>query len=109
MQLPTIRGIVTVNFYLIFSLNIYYLNSVFSYISPFPRCQSLTDDVSAQCACWINQTIVIDKIKEFKCQVKSNQKLVTQFKVKSRRNITSQEINDLINNIFINILYLLIE
>merc|ERR1712110_1158354 len=46
------------------------------------RCQSLTDDVSAQCACWINQTIVIDRIKEFKCQVKSNQKLVTQFKNK---------------------------
>merc|ERR1711936_1532829 len=46
------------------------------------RCQSLTEDASAQCACWINQTRVIDKIKEFKCQVKSNQKLVTQFKNK---------------------------
>ena len=56
----------------------------------FPRCQSLTDDVSAQCACWINQTIVIERIKEFKCQAKSNQKKVTQFKVKSRRNFTFQ-------------------
>merc|ERR1712032_442070 len=39
------------------------------------RCQSLTEDV-AQCACWINQTIVIDRIKKFKCQAKSTQKLV---------------------------------
>ena len=46
-----------------------------------PRCQSLTEDASAQCACWINQTRVIDKIKEFKCQAKSTQKKVTQFKV----------------------------
>ena len=45
------------------------------------RCQSLTEDVAAQCACWINQTIVIDRIKEFKCQAKSTQKLVTQHKV----------------------------
>merc|ERR1719500_422919 len=44
------------------------------------RCQSLTEDVAAQCACWINQTIVIDRIKEFKCQAKSTQKLVTQHK-----------------------------
>merc|ERR1712179_340432 len=42
------------------------------------RCQSLTDDVSAQCACWINQTIVIDRIKEFKCSAKATQKLVTK-------------------------------
>jgi len=46
------------------------------------RCQSLTEDASAQCACWINQTRVIDKIKEFKCQAKSTQKKVTQFKNK---------------------------
>jgi len=44
------------------------------------RCQSLTDDVSAQCACWINQTIVIDRIKEFKCSAKATQKLVTKHK-----------------------------
>jgi len=44
------------------------------------RCQKLTDDVAAQCACWINQTIVIDRIKKFKCQAKSTQKLVTQHK-----------------------------
>jgi len=44
------------------------------------RCQSLTEDVAAQCACWINQTIVIDRIKKFKCQAKSTQKLVTQHK-----------------------------
>ena len=45
------------------------------------RCQQLTTNVSAQCECWMNQTIVISRIKEFKCQAKSNQKLVTQFKV----------------------------
>ena len=68
---------------------------MFSYIQMYiytcsSRCQGLTEDVSAQCACWINQTIVIERIKEFKCQAKSNQKKVTQFKVKSRRNFTSQ-------------------
>merc|ERR1719480_242196 len=46
------------------------------------RCQGLTEDVSAQCACWINQTIVIDRIKEFKCNAKATQKLVTQHKNK---------------------------
>merc|ERR1712172_203839 len=45
-------------------------------------CQSLTEDVAAQCACWINQTILIDKIKDFKCQAKADQKKVTQFKNK---------------------------
>merc|ERR1719500_1826557 len=45
-------------------------------------CQSLTEDVAAQCTCWINQTILIDKIKELKCQAKADQKKVTQFKNK---------------------------
>merc|ERR1712227_298428 len=44
------------------------------------RCQSLTTDVDAQCACWINQTILIKRIKEAKCQIKDSQKKVTQFK-----------------------------
>merc|ERR1711983_735959 len=46
------------------------------------RCQSLTEDVTAQCNCWINQTLLIDKIKEFKCNTKENQKLVTNHKKK---------------------------
>merc|ERR1719339_218396 len=46
------------------------------------RCQSLTEDVPAQCTCWINQTILIDQIKELKCQAKADQKKVTQFKNK---------------------------
>merc|ERR1711971_628874 len=45
-------------------------------------CQSLTEDVAAQCTCWINQTILIDQIKELKCQAKADQKKVTQFKNK---------------------------
>lgn len=69
-QLPTIRGTWGNNLMCCH-------DSFFS----FPRCQSLTEDASAQCACWINQTRVIDKIKEFKCQAKSTQKKVTQFKV----------------------------
>ena len=51
------------------------------------RCQSLTDDVSAQCACWINQTIVIDRIKKFKCSAKATQKLVTKHKVDSQNDL----------------------
>merc|ERR1712012_1103584 len=43
-------------------------------------CQKLTTDVDAQCLCWINQTIVIQRIKEQKCQQKDNQKKVTKFK-----------------------------
>merc|ERR1712227_742344 len=46
------------------------------------RCQRLTEDVTAQCNCWINQTLLIDKIKEFKCNTKENQKLVTNHKKK---------------------------
>merc|ERR1712025_849272 len=46
------------------------------------RCQSLTEDVTAQCNCWINQTLLIEKIKEFKCNTKENQKLVTNHKKK---------------------------
>merc|ERR1712227_458650 len=46
------------------------------------RCQSLPEDVTAQCNCWINQTLLIDKIKEFKCNTKENQKLVTNHKKK---------------------------
>ena len=41
----------------------------------------MTTDVDAQCLCWINQTIVIERIKEQKCQQKDNQKKVTKFKV----------------------------
>merc|ERR1711971_45270 len=40
-------------------------------------CQSLTEDVAAQCACWINQTILIDKIKDFKCQRQTRKKLLS--------------------------------
>ena len=38
-------------------------------------------NITAACECWTNQTIVIGRIKEFKCQQKDNQKLVTKFKV----------------------------
>merc|ERR1712233_174315 len=46
------------------------------------RCQNLTEDVSAQCDCWLNQTVLIAKIKEFKCNTKDKQKEVTKFKKK---------------------------
>merc|ERR1711868_147371 len=46
------------------------------------RCQNLTEVVSAQCDCWLNQTVLIAKIKEFKCNTKDKQKEVTKFKKK---------------------------
>ena len=66
---------------------------MFSYIKMYiytcsSRCQGLTEDVSAQCACWINQTIVIDRIKKFKCNAKSTQKLVTKHKVDSQHDVS---------------------
>lgn len=42
----------------------------------------MTENVVDQCACWINSTVYIDKIREEKCQAKSHQKKVTDFKKK---------------------------
>ena len=48
----------------------------------YSRCQTMTENVVDQCACWINSTVYIDKIREEKCQAKSHQKKVTDFKKK---------------------------
>ena len=55
-------------------------NSIMFFM-PLFRCQNFTADVTAQCNCWFNQTILIKKIKDFGCNTKAKQKEVTNFKV----------------------------
>ena len=44
------------------------------------KCQALTTSASEQCACWANQTVLINKIKKFDCLAKSTQKAITAHK-----------------------------
>ena len=44
------------------------------------KCQELTNSTSAQCTCWANQTVLMNKIKEMDCAAKSTQKEVTKQK-----------------------------
>ena len=44
------------------------------------KCQELTTSTSDQCTCWANQTLLINKIKNFDCLAKSTQKAVTAHK-----------------------------
>ena len=49
-------------------------------VSNSQKCQQLTNSTSAQCTCWANQTVLMNKIKEMDCQAKSTQKEVTKQK-----------------------------
>ena len=44
------------------------------------KCQELTLSTSDQCTCWANQTVLINKIKNWDCLAKSTQKAVTHQK-----------------------------
>ena len=46
------------------------------------KCQKLTTSASDQCNCWANQTVLMNKIKQFDCAAKKTQKLITDQKVK---------------------------
>ena len=45
------------------------------------KCQALTNSTADQCNCWANQTVLMNRIKQFDCQAKKTQKLVTAHKV----------------------------
>merc|ERR1711936_1204012 len=46
-------------------------------VSNSKKCQKLTNSTTDQCNCWANQTVLMNRIKQFDCLAKKTQKLVT--------------------------------
>ena len=49
-------------------------------ISLLIRCHDLTEDATAQCNCWLNQALTIDKIKNSSCEAAGKKKAMKEHK-----------------------------